>query len=280
MSVSNQHVVTRSVEDLVTSTSDVDNRGAFDALTALFADLRAKVEGRLELKMDPSCEDIQPYWNIEGDVAGSVSCHTGPEVDWAIFSWMGTPEVGFTNRHLTVWLGPDSRVPHLWMAVGTIPDLFVYLDYGTRTELAADLPYMERYFQPENDRYLGLREDPAFTPFVSRSVAVRSFISPIGTCATAEPNSENIAKVSEAAHQLVDRWLGWLDDPETVPESLRPALAERDLYVRRRIAETDPANRLAVRLYGDALTERLVRALWGADRVLPRPGVTAPDRNS
>ena len=211
MSTRSHSAETRSVEDLVTSTPDVDNREVFATLTALFADLRAKVEGRLELTVDPSCEDVRPYRNLQGEVAGSVTCSTGPEVDWAISSWMGTPESTFTNLHLTVWLGPNTRVPHLWLAVGTIPQLFVYLDYGTRTELAADIPYMERYFQPGNDRYLALREDPEFTPFVSRSVAVRSFISPIGTCATAAPSPENVAKVAEAAHELVDRWLGWLD---------------------------------------------------------------------
>ena len=31
---------------------------------------------------------------------------------------------------------------------------------------------------------------------------------------------------------------------------------------------------------GAPLTARLVRALWGGDRVLPRPGTTAPDSNS
>ena len=117
-------------------------------------------------------------------------------------------------------------------------------------------------------------EDERFIPFISRSVEVRNFISPIGTCCTADPTPEAVEKAAAAAHRMVDRWLGWLDDPETVPPELQAQLAERDQYVRRQIAETDPANALAERLLGKTLTERLVVALWGGDRTLPRPGST------
>ncbi len=40
---------------------------------------------------------------------------------------------------------------------------------------------------------------------------------------------------------------------------------------RKTIAERDPANIMAVRFFGQELTDRLVRALWGGDRELPRP---------
>ena len=270
--------VTRSVEDLVMDSPKVDNRAPFELLTALFSDLREKIWDRLDLELDPSCSDITPYRNLAGEVTGSVSNFTGPEVDWAVSSWMGTPESSFTNLHLTVWLGPHTRVPHLWLAVGTIPQLFVYMDYGPRADLAADMDYLQRYYQPENDRFMDLCEDARFVPFVSRSVEVRSFISPVGTCATSDPTPEAIAKVSEAAHAMVDRWLGWLEEPETVPEDQRQALAVRDELVRRNIAETDPANRLAVRLLGEPLTDRLVRALWGGGRALPRPDGATPQK--
>ena len=271
---SNTSAVTQSVEDLVTASPDVDNRAVFTQLTELFAELRRKVESRLELKLDPSCADITPYHNLQGEVTGSVSNFSGPEVDWAVSSWMGTLESSFTNLHLTVWLGPQIRVPHLWMAVGTIPRLFVYLDFGPRTELANDIDHLRKYYGPENDLYMDFYDDPRFVPFVSRSVEVRSFISPVGICATAEPTPDVIATTSAAAHRMLDRWLGWLDDPETVPLELQAAQAERDLYIRRQIAETDPANRLAERLLGAPLTSRLVRALWGGGRTLPRPGET------
>ena len=87
---SNTSAVTQSVEELVNARPDVDNRAVFEQLTALFAELRRKVESRLELKLDPSCEDIEPYRNLKGEVTGSVSNFSGPEVDWAVSSWMGT----------------------------------------------------------------------------------------------------------------------------------------------------------------------------------------------
>jgi len=268
----NSNTLTQSVEELVNARPDVDNSEVFETLTKLFAELRQKVESRLELKLDPSCADITPYHNLDGEVTGSVSNFSGPEVDWAVSSWMGTPQSSFTNLHLTVWLGPEIRVPHLWMAMGTIPKLFVYLDFGPRTELASDIDHLQKYYGPENDLYLDFYNDDRFTPFVSRSVEVRSFISPIGVCATAEPDADAIETASAAAHRMVDRWLGWLENPESVPVELQAAQAERDLYVRRQIAETDPANSLAERLLGKPLTERLVKSLWGGDRVLPRPG--------
>ncbi len=266
-----QQAVTQSVHDLVSSRPDVDNRAVFERLTEVFAQLRAKVESRLELQLDPACEDIRPYKNLNGEVTGSVSTFTGPEVDWAVSSWMGTPESSFTNLHLTVWLGPQTRVPHLWLAMGTIPQLFVYLDFGPRTDLAADIPHLQKYYQPDNDLYFDFMEDERFVPFVSRSVEVRNFISPIGTCCTADPTPDAVEKAAAAANRMVDRWLEWLENPETVPAELQAQLAERDLYVRRQIAETDPANALAERLLGKELTDRLVVALWGGDRTLPRP---------
>ena len=101
--------VTRSVEDLVMGSPKVDNRASFEVLTALFTELREKIWSRLELNLDPACHTIRPYQNLEGEVSGSVSTFSGPEVDWAVSSWMGTPESSFTNLHLTVRVRPGVR---------------------------------------------------------------------------------------------------------------------------------------------------------------------------
>ena len=73
------------------------------------------------------------------------------------------------------------------------------------------------------------------------------------------------------AHEHIDRWLAWVDEAELVPEAERPALAARDLHMRRTITERDPANALATKLYGEAMKDELVSALWGGERQLPRP---------
>jgi hypothetical protein len=67
---------------------------------------------------------------------------------------------------------------------------------------------------------------------------------------------------------MIDRWLDWVDEAEPVAESERTALSERDLFVRRTVAERDPDNQIAVRLFGAEMTDKLVRSLWGGERIL------------
>jgi len=78
-------------------------------------------------------------------------------------------------------------------------------------------------------------------------------------------------QISELAHDRVDRWLEFVDQAEPVPQERRAQLAADDLARRRNIAERDPANVMGVRFFGEELTDRLVRSLWGGDRELPRP---------
>ncbi|BAY99362.1 red chlorophyll catabolite reductase [Tolypothrix tenuis PCC 7101] len=70
------------------------------------------------------------------------------------------------------------------------------------------------------------------------------------------------------AHEMLDRWLVWVEEAEPVPENAREALANRDLWLRRSSAERDPDNQIAVQMFGEELTDKLVRSLWGADRIL------------
>ncbi len=264
--------VTRSVVQLVDETPDVDNQGTFEALWRLFADLRKKLDARFELTLDPSCEKFQSYSNPEGEGQGTIDALTGPEMDWMIHSWMGTPQSSFTNMHLTAWLGPHVRVPHLWMAMGTIPDIFVYFDYGPRTDLTVDTAYMDHYYGQVNDDYLKVLNDPELPAFISQDLCVRQYVTPTAAClAGVKTSPAMLERLSEMAHAHVDRWLKWVDEAEPLPVTEREAQAKRDLYIRRTIAERDPANAIADRLYGPEMTNQLVRTLWGGDRVLPRP---------
>ncbi|MEL7209394.1 MAG: oxidoreductase, partial [Actinomycetota bacterium] len=91
----------------------------------------------------------------------------------------------------------------------------------------------------------------------------------ISCCFLTPTDDEHIDLIEELAHETVDAWLAHLDEAEPVPEEERFALSARDLAVRRNVAERDPANVMGVRYFGEEMTERLVRALWGADRRLP-----------
>jgi len=262
--------VTRSVVQLLDETPDVDNQHTFEALWSLFSSLRQKIDARFALTLDPSVEKFQSYSNDQGEGQGTIDALTGPEMDWLIHSWMGTPQSSFTNIHLTGWLGPHIRAPHLWMAIGTIPDLFVFMDYGPRADLAVDTAYLDRYYSQVNDQYMQVLNDPELPSFVSQDLCTRQYVSPTAICLGGiKASPAMLERLSEMAHAHLDRWLKWVDEAEAVPFSEREALAKRDLYIRRTIAERDPANAVATRLYGEDMKNELVRALWGGDRILP-----------
>ena len=90
-------------------------------------------------------------------------------------------------------------------------------------------------------------------------------------CFTAPDNPGNMQTVRDTSHKLVDLWLANVEKSAIVPEDERPAQAARDEHIRRQIAQRDPMNALVVSMYGEELTAKLVDALWGGGRVLPRP---------
>jgi hypothetical protein len=101
-------------------------------------------------------------------------------------------------------------------------------------------------------------------PFISQSTHVRCAVSAVGLNFIAPPETEGVVELFEAAAvEHVDRWLDWSRTPDVVPESDRPAMAARDLAIRRNTAELDPANSVVEKLYGVELTSGLVKGLWG-----------------
>lgn len=264
----------KSVVELINEQPNVDRTEAFEELWAVFGDLRSKIDNRFDLTMDPSTKDLQPYEAINDSGArGFMSNYSGEEMDWFVHSWIGNPEHSFANMHLTLWLPPTTRVPHLAFALATLPDIFFYMDFVPRTDMVLDTEYLDKYYEKANELSVEFRENSEMNYFFSRSLYVRQALSETALCYTCKYTPENMAQVKSAAHQMMDQWIAWLDEGDPVPEEERPALAERDLFYRRTIAERDPANILGERMFGKDLAERLVRSLWGGDRQLPRPGV-------
>ncbi len=264
------------VVDMYDAAPDVDQRWVYDQLWELSEELRAKVDARFELVRDPSTDDLEAYGAEPGEGArGKLRAYSGPEMDWFVHAWTGEPERSFSNIHVTNWLGPQVDVPHLGYAFGTLPSVWFLVEFVPRSDLSVDLASLERYYEPVNEPWLELRSDPRFKPFVSRSLYVRQVMSETSFCYSCDGTEDDLATIREVAHREMDRWLGWLDVAEPVPLERRAALAERDLAVRRNTAELDPANQLAVRFFGEELTDRLVATLWGRDRQLPRPGLDA-----
>ena len=271
-----------TVVEILDDRGEVDNRATFDALWSIMSAQKARIAERFELTADPGYADLASYGGPDGDGGtgwrGELNAFSGADMDWMVHSWMGDPETGFTNMHLTCWLGPQVGVPHLAFAWGTLPDLWFYQDYLPRTDLLVDYDYLQKYYGPTNDRFLELKADGGLSYFTSRTLVVRQHVSQTAYCFVVKGGDgqvsaeERIEQIGRLAEQRVTDWLAMVDAAEAVPADERGALAERDLHVRRLIAETDPANVLGERYYGAELTGRLVGALWGAERRLDRPG--------
>ena len=266
---------TRSISQIHDAAAPTDTTAEFEQLQAALQLMFDKVAARFELERDPSTEEFEHYSAPGPDDAegpsGQIRGYTGPEMDWLIHSWMGVPGSGFTNLHLTAWLGPHTMVPHFGMAWGTLPDYWYFVDYIPRVDLLTNYDYLQRYYGVHNQQYMALRDEGGFSPFVSQNLLIRQSVSNTALCFVCERTPQGAARMIELADGRLDDWLGFLDDGDPTPATERAALAERDLLVRSTIAEKDPANNMGVRFFGEEMTDRLVKALWGGNRVLPRP---------
>jgi hypothetical protein len=247
---------------------NVEHTDLFDQLWSLTNELRQKIEARFQLNPDPSTEDLQSYSSLNGEANGTLNTFSGSEIDWLVHSWLRMPKSGFSHMRLIIWLRSHIDVPHLAYGFATLPHLFFYIDYIPRSDLLSDLNYLDRYYQPGNERYLELRKDPQLEQYISRNLYIRQAQSPINLCCTSKFPQEKLPLLRTLAHEMMDRWLTWVDNAEPVAEEKRAALAERDLTVLRAIAERDPDNQIAVQMFGAELTSKLVRSLWGGDRIL------------
>lgn len=261
------------VEQMVDENPRTDVTETFEEWRELLTGLKATIAERFELTRDPSTVDLESY-GTPGGASGSLAAYSGPEIDWLVHSWIGDPRTGFVNLHLTAWLGPQTRVPHLGSAMLLWPEGWFYVDAIARGDLVGDGDYFDRFYAPNEQPWLDFKADhPDFTWFTSRTAFIRSSLSPTALCYSFPATRPNLDTVAEVLTGRVQQWLRWVAAGEQVPAAQRPELAARDLAIRRNIAERDPANVMGERLFGRELTERLVRALWGGDRELPRPGL-------
>jgi hypothetical protein len=260
--------------DLVEASPDVDNRENFKILWSILGEMNDKIQQRFELKQDPCSQRFEDYNNIaqSADGAeGSLRAYSGPEVDWYVHSYIGSPESSFTNMHITLSLGPQSLVPNFGFALGTVPDIFMYMDYLPRVDLLANPEYCDKYYTEVNEEFLGLQEDSRFNPFISRDLFTRVAMTPTAVGYTATSDPDLLEKVRGIGLSRLDRWLKWVDEAPATPVEDRPGILARDEHIRRSICERDPANNLGDRLFGKDNAEAMVATLWGGSRTLPRP---------
>ncbi|MEC4812072.1 MAG: red chlorophyll catabolite reductase [Scytonema sp. PMC 1069.18] len=247
----------------------MNNTLIFERLWGITNQLRQKLETRFELSLDPSTQSLQEYSSSDGNVKGTLQAFTGQEIDWLVHSHLrNLGQSQFNTMRLTVWLNSYIRVPHLAIELSVLPNaLFYYIDYIPRTDLICDLEYLDRYYEPVNQTYLSLQANPDLSLFTSKNLYIRQFQSPISLCYTCSPTEDMLNLIETLAHEMLERWLLWIDEAEPVSEDARTALTERDLFMRRTSAECDPGNKFAAQILGQELTDKLVRSLWGGDRV-------------
>lgn len=259
--------------DLVEQSPDVNNREVFNKLWAILAAMNDKIQARFELTLDPCSARFEDYRKISvGDGAeGSLHTYSGTEIDWYVHSYIGSPESTFTNMHITISLGPQYLVPNFGFALGTVPDLFMYMDYIPRIELLSNIDYVDQYYTEVNDEFLDLQSDDRFNPFISRDLYTRVAMTPTAVGYTAKADDAVIEKIRGVAFSRLDRWLEWVDAAQKTAVADRPAIAARDELIRRNICERDPANNLGEKLFGKETADAMVATLWGGARTLPRP---------
>lgn len=247
--------------------TDGNNTPVFDQLWGITNELRQKIDARFELHPEPCTKDLHAYSNVDGTVKGSLQNFSGNEIDWLVHSWLRNPQRNFHTMRLTTWLKPHIRVPHLAFEFGTMPNLlFFYIDYIPRTDLLTDLEYLDRYYEPVEQTYLTLQANPNLSLFTRKGVYMRLFESPINLCYTCAVTEDSLELIRTVANEMLDRWLIWVNEAEPVPEDTRATLAQRDLFLRRTSAERDPGNQMVVRMFGEELAGKLIRALWGGNR--------------
>lgn len=249
-----------------------DTRSSFETLLGVRDRCFEMIQAAIPLREDLKASDLREIPALDGGVAGNMRTYTGQgsPVDWIVRSWIGKPESGFTNMHLTCWLDETIEVPHLGMALGTIPDVFFYVDFVPRYEPVLHPEHLVKYHDSMNELWMGFRkalyeQAPAIRPFDARMPFIRSSLSPIALTGVV-PLAYFQEQVEPHFYRYVERWIELVKAAAPVPEDRRAALRQRDLSVRRNIVELDPANVFADALVGIPLKERLIRILHAGER--------------
>ena len=260
---------------MVENGKDADITWMYDEFRQGLAEIWAKITDRFELTQDPSTTRFDEIGHESG-IHGRTNAFAGPEIDWAVYSWIANPSAGFTNMHITVHPGAQVDVPSFGLAFAAFGvNPWGYADYVPRRELMVNADYAHRYYDPVNDDWMRTRaENPDLAWFTSPTPFIRASVSPVAFLYSGPAFDEKTVRTCIAqGHAYADRWLRWMDEAEPVPVEERAALHQHTIDIRRTIADEDPANVIAEKLFGKEQADAMVRALWGGDRRLPFAGI-------
>jgi hypothetical protein len=133
-----------------------------------------------------------------------------------------------------------------------------------------DTDYLDRHYEAINEEYLALRGNPEFQWSVSHGTYMRALTNPSTQSLMGELNETNIATLENYAYQMLDHWLGWLDNATPVPESERAALRDYDFKVRELGYARDPMNKLAEQVFGADQVDNMLNIRMGREQMRRR----------
>jgi hypothetical protein len=256
--------------DEVAQAGTLDVSAPHERIKAGMRKLAERLYAAFPVKPEPAAAKYNRFAGPAGAATpamiGEIHAYSGPQLDWVIDSYIASPDKGFCNHHLTIWLPDRVQVPHLAFAMGTIPQLFFFTDFVPRSDLWTNQTELDTYHARFNDRALSLAADPRFSPFVSREIYTRGALSPVGVVVQTEPKAEHIDFFFELAHGAMSQWIEWVKNAPPTPEAARATQGARDRLVRETICRRDPANIVAERVLGKAVTDELIALLDGTGR--------------
>ena len=260
-----------TVQELIDESGPIDVTHIYEEWREALAGLMNQVQSRFELHLDPSTNGLEVAGEIGSGIHGQVQCFSGPEIDWMVYSWMADPKNGFANLHLTISPAAHVDLPGFGLAFanfGARP--WGFIDLFPRRDIATNREYYFKYYEPLNQGWIDLRRsNPKLDWFTSPMAYIRAVTSPIAFCYSGPMEQDTTDIIIKTGQDRMNDWLGFWDDVPLVPSDERQALFDHTVAIRRTVAELDPANHIAVRLFGQDIADRLVEALWGAHRVLP-----------
>lgn len=261
---------TKTIPEFLAEAPDVDSRELWQAFWEILTAAKDKITAELPVQPHPNSDGLAAWSTPDDSYEGSLNTYAGDAdngAEWLVHSWIGNRKASILDMNLQVWLGPHIDVPHLIIVFGTIPNIFYFSDLVPRRDLAVDVDYLERYYEPENASWLSLRGDDRFTWSVSHGTYMRAFLSPVGSSYVADRTDDVVATLRAAVEQRVDTWLGWVREARPVPLEERAALRERDHLLRTYGYTLDPMNELSKKFLGAERVDELVSVRAGLDQI-------------
>ncbi|CAM9328732.1 unnamed protein product [Discosporangium mesarthrocarpum] len=213
-----------------------------DAFESVFS----KVNKALELQPLDHAEAMDcDKWTV-GDFSGTVEGFKGKKVDW-VSKCITTGAGGSSKLSLRAWVMPMYDVPHLSITLEKGPEgLAAEMDLVAKDDLMYSKTYREQYYGTDiTTWWSSILSSPKVTAKpVSMNIRERVMASPVQCSVTLPDDEDASALLEKAADDLVEQWLGYLDEATEIPRVRRGVMLSRDSELRRNYwfsTSSDPA---------------------------------------